>query len=98
MLCLGGASACLIAGRLAAADTSIKILIVEAGGHTHGLPEHIRPAVYFNNLTTTSKKFSFHVANPSDHLGGRCLVVPSARCLGGGSSVNCKYSNFPYRF
>ncbi|KAJ7126761.1 GMC oxidoreductase-domain-containing protein [Mycena epipterygia] len=84
----GGSSGCLIAGRLAAADPSLRILILEAGEHTLGLPSHIQPARFFSHLSPTSTTVTFNVAQPSQHIGGRSLVSPSARCLGGGSSVN----------
>ncbi|KAJ7707465.1 GMC oxidoreductase-domain-containing protein [Mycena rosella] len=84
----GGASGCLIAGRLASADPSLRILILEAGEHTHGLPAHTQPARYFSHLGPGSTTVTFNSAKPSQHLGGRSLVTPSARCLGGGSSVN----------
>ena len=36
-----------------------------------------------------TETFTFHVAKPSPALSDRSLVVPTARALGGGSSVNC---------
>ncbi|KAF8643245.1 hypothetical protein AX16_009134 [Volvariella volvacea WC 439] len=84
----GGTSGCLIAGRLAAADPSLKILIVEAGEHTYNLPTHIQPVRYFNHLAPTSKTVTFNVGKASPHVNGRSLVTPSGRCVGGGSSVN----------
>ncbi|KAJ7649961.1 GMC oxidoreductase-domain-containing protein [Roridomyces roridus] len=84
----GGTSGCLIAGRLAAADPALRILILEAGEHTRGLAAHTQPARYFSHLAPTSSTVTFNVSKLSSHLGGRELVTPSARCLGGGSSVN----------
>ncbi|KAJ7017403.1 GMC oxidoreductase-domain-containing protein [Mycena alexandri] len=84
----GGASGCLIAGRLAAADPSLRILILEAGEHTRDLPAHTQPARYLSHLAPNSTTLTFQVAKPSEHLGGRPLIVPVGRCLGGGSSVN----------
>ncbi|KAJ7745758.1 GMC oxidoreductase-domain-containing protein [Mycena metata] len=84
----GGTSGCLIAGRLAAADPSLRILILEAGEHTKDISSHTQPARYLSHLAPTSTTLAFHVAKPSEHLAGRPLIVPVARCLGGGSSVN----------
>ncbi|KAF8905672.1 GMC oxidoreductase-domain-containing protein, partial [Mucidula mucida] len=84
----GGAAACVIAGRLAAADPSLKLLILEAGEHTKDLAAHVQPARYFSHLAPTSKTVTFNVGKKSEHIGGRSLVTPSGRCLGGGSSVN----------
>lgn len=87
---IGGTTACVIAGRLAAADAALKILVLETGPHTQNKPEHIQPARFFSHLAPTSKTMSFNVANAAPELNGRELVAPSGRCVGGGSSVNCK--------
>ncbi|KAH9481244.1 Alcohol oxidase [Psilocybe cubensis] len=84
----GGASACITAGRLAAADPSLKILVIEAGPHTRELQDHIQPARYFSNLALAKEVFSFHKGKPSPSLLGREPVVPSGRAVGGGSAVN----------
>ncbi|KAF8627066.1 hypothetical protein AX17_006405 [Amanita inopinata Kibby_2008] len=84
----GGAAACVTAGRLAAADPSLRILVIEAGPHTRDLPEHVQPAMYFRNLRSAAETFTFHVGKPSQSLGGRAPIVPAGRCLGGGSGIN----------
>jgi len=84
----GGAAACVTAGRLAAADPSLKILILEAGPQTQDMADHIQPARYFRNLVLPAETFTLHSAKPSQALAGRSVIVPSGRCLGGGSSVN----------
>lgn len=84
----GGTSGCVTAGRLAAADPSLKILILEAGPHVRGLEIHIQPARYFDNLVSPDKVFTSHVGNPSKFLAGRSPIVTSAKCMGGGSNVN----------
>lgn len=84
----GGTSGCVTAGRLAAADPSLKILILEAGPHVRGLENHIQPARYFNNLVSPDDVFTSHVGNPSKSLAGRSPIVTSAKCMGGGSNVN----------
>ena len=86
----GGACGCLIAGRLAAADPSLRLLILEAGPHTRGLNVHRQPARYMTHQDPAAKMFTFNVAKPSEKVGDRAVVVPCARCVGGGSSVNCK--------
>uniref|UniRef100_A0A0W0FAC3 Alcohol oxidase-like protein n=1 Tax=Moniliophthora roreri TaxID=221103 RepID=A0A0W0FAC3_MONRR len=93
----GGAAACVAAGRLAAADPNLKILILEAGEHTKGLDAHVQPARYFSHLAPTSKTVTFNIGKPSEYIGGRSLVTPSGRCLGGGSSVNCERHHFTSR-
>ncbi|KAI9460298.1 GMC oxidoreductase-domain-containing protein [Boletus coccyginus] len=83
-----GTTACVTAGRLAAADPTLKILIVESGQHSRDLPRHVQPCRYLENLAPNSTTVSFHVAKPSPHLNGRAAVVPCGRSVGGGSTVN----------
>ncbi|THH31707.1 hypothetical protein EUX98_g2453 [Antrodiella citrinella] len=84
----GGAAGCLIAGRLAAADPSLKILVVEAGPHTLDDPAHVQVARFMSHMVPGSKTEKFIISNPSDQLGGRVAIVPAGQCVGGGSSVN----------
>ncbi|KAI9460295.1 GMC oxidoreductase-domain-containing protein [Boletus coccyginus] len=74
--------------RLATADPSLKILIVESGQHSRDIPCHVQPCRYLENLAPNSTTVSFHVAKPSPHLNGRAAVVPCGRSVGGGSTVN----------
>ena len=67
--------------------------IVEAGPHTHNVPNHIQPGRFFKNLPN-AEIFSYHVAKPSPALSDRSVVVPTGRALGGGSSVNCMKAVF----
>ncbi|KAJ4473044.1 GMC oxidoreductase-domain-containing protein [Lentinula aciculospora] len=90
----GGTVACIIAGRLAQADPSLKILIIEAGSHSFNLHHHVQPARYLNSLVR-GQAVSHHKSVPSDALGGRSVCVPSGRCVGGGSAVNFMIYNRP---
>jgi alcohol oxidase len=87
----------VIAGRLAAADPSLRLLVLEAGPHTYGLPEHRQPARYLSHLQPNSETMTFNVARPSESVAGRAVVVPSAHCVGGGSSVNCMSTSLDRR-
>ncbi|KAJ7170887.1 GMC oxidoreductase-domain-containing protein [Mycena crocata] len=84
----GGAAGCVVAGRLAAADPMLKILILEAGRHTKDIPTHNQPGRYFKNLASGGDTFTFHTAKPSEALGNRPCIIPSGKGMGGGSSVN----------
>ncbi|KAH8102677.1 alcohol oxidase [Cristinia sonorae] len=88
----GGAAACITAGRLAAADPSLKILIVEAGPHTQEDLAHVQPARFLSHMVPGSKTMKFLISQPSAKLGDgvnpRFTIVPAGQCLGGGSSVN----------
>ncbi|KAG1850807.1 GMC oxidoreductase-domain-containing protein [Suillus subalutaceus] len=84
----GGATACVVAGRLAACDSSLKILILEAGEHTLDKPAHVQPYQYPFHMAPTSTTLTFNFGNPSPRLNGRSLIVPSGRSVGGGSTIN----------
>ncbi|KAJ6624001.1 GMC oxidoreductase-domain-containing protein [Mycena sp. CBHHK59/15] len=84
----GGTTACVVAGRLAAADSSLKILIIEAGKHTKDVATHTQPGRYFANLASGGDTFTFHSTKPSEALGNRPCIIPSGKGMGGGSSVN----------
>ncbi|KAL4261268.1 GMC oxidoreductase family protein [Pleurotus pulmonarius] len=84
----GGTTACVVAGRLAASRPDLRILLVEQGPHTRELQAHLQPALFPKNMTPDTKVFSFHISQPSNALMGRPIVVPSGRCVGGGSSIN----------
>jgi alcohol oxidase len=84
----GGSTACVVAGRLAACDPSLRILILEGGQHTLNKAEHVQPYQYVTHQAPTSTTMSFNIGNPSPHLNGRAPIVHCAHCVGGGSSVN----------
>ncbi|KAF9245021.1 GMC oxidoreductase-domain-containing protein [Melanogaster broomeanus] len=84
----GGTTACVVAGRLASADPSLRILVLEAGPHTKDDPNYVQPSRCLLTVEPGSPAMSFYVAEPSSNLGGRQLVVNSGRCVGGGSAVN----------
>ncbi|KZT68093.1 GMC oxidoreductase [Daedalea quercina L-15889] len=84
----GGTTGCVIAGRLAAADPSLRIVIIEAGPPTLEDLAHVQPARYLSHLLPGSTTVKFNMGKESVDLGGRAPIVPSGQCLGGGSSVN----------
>lgn len=90
----GGTIGCDIAGRLAAADPSLKILILEAGPPTFEDLAHVQPARYLTHLLPGSKTIKTYIGKESAALGGRSPAVPCGQCLGGGSSVNCASNVF----
>ncbi|KAH9033868.1 alcohol oxidase-like protein [Lactarius pseudohatsudake] len=84
----GGTAACVIAGRLAAADANLRVLLLEAGPTTYNDPAHTQPLRFLSHLAPGSRTVRAHVSQPSAALGGRTTTVASGQCLGGGSSVN----------
>ncbi|KAJ7182954.1 GMC oxidoreductase-domain-containing protein [Mycena crocata] len=85
----GGAVACVTAGRLAAAEKTLRILILENGGQTQNKPFHVQPGRYMNNMMSPEPGvFTFHQTSTSANLNGRSLVASNANCIGGGGSIN----------
>ncbi|KAI0671024.1 alcohol oxidase-like protein [Trametes maxima] len=84
----GGTSGCVLAGRLASADPSLSILVIESGPTTLNDPLHTQPARYMYHLRPESTTVKFNVGRESAALDGRAPIVPCGQCLGGGSSVN----------
>ncbi|KAI9453456.1 alcohol oxidase-like protein [Lactarius psammicola] len=84
----GGTAACVIAGRLAAADANLRVLLLEAGPTTYNDPLHTHPLNFLSHLAPNSHTARMHVSQPSAALGNRTTIVPSGQCFGGGGSIN----------
>ncbi|KAH9054564.1 alcohol oxidase-like protein [Lactarius deliciosus] len=84
----GGTAACVIASRLAVADASLRVLLLEAGPTTYNNPAHTQPLRSSGHLASGSRTVRAHISRPSAALGGRAIMVPCGQCLGGGGSVN----------
>ncbi|KAJ5678300.1 alcohol oxidase [Penicillium maclennaniae] len=88
IICGGGSSGCVPAGRLANLDHNLSVLLIEAGENNLNNPWVYRPGIYPVNMKLDSKTASFYHSRPSEHLDGRRAIVPCANILGGGSSIN----------
>ncbi|ORY72042.1 GMC oxidoreductase [Pseudomassariella vexata] len=86
--CLGGTAGCVVAGRLAEADPSLEILLIEGGANNYNVPSIVNPAVFLSHLNPSSKTTIFYKAIKSKWLADRECVVPAGGTLGGGSSIN----------
>lgn len=84
----GGTAACVIAGRLALADPSLSILIIEGGKSNLDNPFVTNPAMYLTHIVPESQTALFYKANANQHLAGRETIVLTGGILGGGSSIN----------
>lgn len=78
----------LVATRLAKADPNLSILVLEHGPDTRDDPMVVNPVFYLMNIAPDSPRASFYKSRPSKDLAGRESIVPTGRCLGGGSSIN----------
>lgn len=88
IVCGGGSTGCVIAGRLANLDHNLKVLLIEGGENNINNPWVFRPGIFPRNMKLDSKTASFYESRASDALAGRKAVVPCANILGGGSSIN----------
>ncbi|KEP53926.1 alcohol oxidase [Rhizoctonia solani 123E] len=86
----GGPAGCVVAGRLAKADPNLQIMLIEYGPNNIDDPMVSTPAVYPRNmrLLESDKAHFYYDTNKSKHLRGRKTIVPCAKVLGGGSSIN----------
>ncbi|KAH6880627.1 alcohol oxidase-like protein [Thelonectria olida] len=84
----GGTAGCIVAARLATADPSLSILVIERGQDNYNVPSVTNPALFLTHLLPTSKTALFYQANKARQLADREPVVPSGGTLGGGSSIN----------
>ena len=81
----GGSAGCVLANRLSA-DTAIKVLLLEAGPSDRNLKVRM-PAATAYVIADPSMNWHYYT-EPQKHLGGRQLIWPRARVLGGCSSHN----------
>lgn len=93
----GGTAACVVAGRLAEADPSLSILVIEQGPNNYGVPTIVHPALFLTALIPTSEATIFYKGEPEPQLANREVVVPSGGTLGGGSSINLMLYSRPQR-
>ncbi|EJD41743.1 putative methanol oxidase [Auricularia subglabra TFB-10046 SS5] len=83
-----GAAGCVLTARLAAADPTLKILVLEGGPHTLNNPDVLTPGVSTKNLLPNMPRTRYFTSEPSEHLLGRQTVVPAGGCVGGGTAIN----------
>ncbi|KAG8716985.1 hypothetical protein FRC08_008397 [Ceratobasidium sp. 394] len=86
----GGPAGCVVAGRLAKADPNLQVMLIEYGQNNIDDPLVSTPAVFPRNmrLLESDKAHFYFDTNKSKFLRGRKTIVPCAKVLGGGSSIN----------
>jgi alcohol oxidase len=84
----GGTTGLVVASRLAKADLSLSIVVLESGIDTRDNPLIVNPALFIHNILPCSKFASFYKSKARESVAGRELVIPTGGSLGGGSSIN----------
>jgi choline dehydrogenase len=80
-----GSSGCVLAARLTE-DKDVKVLLLEAGGKDdHPLVK--MPLGFLKAMLNPEFNWGY-MSEPEAHLGGRRLMLPRGRLLGGSSSIN----------
>lgn len=83
----GGTSGCLLASRLATSSPNTKVLLVEAGGEASEDPENLVPGLVVSKFGSEKGNWLYETAEQKQ-LGGRKIVYPRGRGMGGSSGVN----------
>ena len=81
----GGTAGCVLANRLTR-DKEATILLIEAGGRDDYVWIHI-PVGYLHCIGNPRTDWLYHT-EPDAGLGGRSLIYPRGKVLGGSSSIN----------
>jgi alcohol oxidase len=77
-----------VASRLAQADPTLSVLLIEGGENNANVPHVQLPALLLQHQLPGSRTAIFWQGNKSEYLAGRAPVVPTGGILGGGSSIN----------
>ena len=80
-----GAAGCVLANRLSE-DRDVRVLLIEAGGTDQRFLIRM-PLGFLRAFRDPSLTWGY-VSEPEPHLGGRTLMIPRGRVLGGSSSIN----------
>jgi choline dehydrogenase len=80
-----GSAGCVLANRLTASGTH-RVLLIEAGGEDRNLWIHI--PVGYAKLFTDARHNWLYNSEPEPELGGRSIIQPRGKVMGGSSSIN----------
>lgn len=78
----------MVAGRLAKADPSLSVLLIEGGENNEGKASVENPILMGLNLVPATKTANFYQAKKAGAVNDRAITVQTGGVLGGGSSIN----------
>jgi choline dehydrogenase-like flavoprotein len=84
---IGGGNAGLAVASRLAEDTSITVVVLEAGPNVEHLPEVFIPGLIGTGESFTTLNWAYQTI-PQEHLGDRQLTVGAGKALGGGTIIN----------
>src|SRR4051812_33362096 len=80
-----GSSGCVLANRLSASGRH-RVLLLEAGGEDRNMWIHI--PIGYARLFTDARHNWLYSSEPEPELGGRSIIQPRGKVMGGSSSIN----------
>ncbi|KAG7445872.1 alcohol oxidase [Guyanagaster necrorhizus] len=91
----GGPAGCVVAGRLAYADPTLKVMLIEGGANNRDDPWVYRPGIYVKNMQRDGMQATFYTdTQESPFLRGRQSIVPCANVLGTSCSNSINFQMY----
>ncbi|KAI1341377.1 hypothetical protein F5Y15DRAFT_354772 [Xylariaceae sp. FL0016] len=81
----GGLAGTVVSNRLLSYNSSLQILLIEAGPDVSGQSD----ILYYNSTDLVNGDYDWaYDSTPQEHFNGRTVNQPAGRCLSGGAAIN----------